>query len=111
MKNWGWKLVWMIPGIIAMFALFVVVGLFLVKLIWAWLIPDLFPGAVKLGLVAAQITWYAAFKVAIFMAVLGAFSGGKRMGHHRDKWQHDKFIKKMGISQEEHDRWHKEHQK
>ena len=47
-----------------------ILSLLLVKLLWAWTIPDLFPGAVKEGLVAKTISWYTSFKVAIFVAVL-----------------------------------------
>ena len=60
-------------GLVAACVLFVV-ALFLVKLLWAWTIPDLFPGAVRAGLVAGSISWYAAMKIAIFIAVLGAFT-------------------------------------
>jgi len=47
-----------------------ILSLLLVKLLWAWTIPDLFPGAVKEGLIAKTISWYTSFKVAIFVAVL-----------------------------------------
>jgi len=47
-----------------------ILSLLLVKLLWAWTIPDLFPGAVKEGLVAKTISWYTSFKVAIFVTVL-----------------------------------------
>lgn len=63
-----------IPGMIVGMALLVVFALFLIKLVWAWAIPDLFPGAVKQGLVAADISWYTAFKLAILVAVLGGIS-------------------------------------
>jgi len=47
-----------------------------VKLIWAWTIPDLFPGAVEQGLVAGSISGLTAMKVAILLAVLSAFARG-----------------------------------
>jgi hypothetical protein len=55
-----------------------VVVLLLVKLLWAWTIPDLFPGAVQQGLIAGSIGWLAALKVAIFAAVLAALAGVRR---------------------------------
>ena len=42
----------------------------LIKLLWAWTIPDLFPGAVKEGLVASEISWLTSFKLAVFFGVL-----------------------------------------
>ena len=53
-----------------------VVFLFLVKLAWAWTIPDLFPRAVKEGYVAGTIKWFTAVKLALFIAVLSGFTGG-----------------------------------
>lgn len=66
------------PGILALVAVAVVVMLLVVKLLWAWTIPDLFPGAVEQGLIAAKISWWTAFKVAIFAAVL---AGGLGIAH------------------------------
>jgi len=54
-----------------------VVALFVIKLLWAWVVPDLFPGAVAQGLIAAQISWYTAFKVAIVVGVLVGVAGGR----------------------------------
>ena len=66
----------MVPaGALALGAVTVVVVLLLVKVVWAWTIPDLFPGAVDQGLVAREITWYTALKLAVFVAVVGAFVG------------------------------------
>ena len=56
----------------AIIAFFVV--LFLIKILWAWTVPDLFPGAVAEGLVAGTISWYTAAKVAILLAVLSGIS-------------------------------------
>jgi hypothetical protein len=67
-----------VPGILVLVALVLVVVLLLLKLLWAWTIPDLFPGAVEQGLVAGTISWYTALKVAIFFAVLTAVAGANR---------------------------------
>ncbi len=74
-KTW-WAL--LVPGILALVAVAVVVMLLVVKLLWAWTIPDLFPGAVQQGLIAAKISWYTAFKVAIFVAVLAGLAGARK---------------------------------
>ena len=63
-------LVAIVPGVLAVMVGALVLMLFLVKLLWAWTIPDLFPGAVEEGLVVGEISWYVAFKVAIFVAVV-----------------------------------------
>ena len=48
----------------------VALSFFLIKLLWAWTIPDLFPGAVEQGLVAAEISWLTSFKLAVFFGLL-----------------------------------------
>ena len=60
-----------IPGVLAVAAGFFVLALLIVKLLWAWTIPDLFPGAVAQGLIAREISWYTALKVAVFVGVFG----------------------------------------
>jgi hypothetical protein len=50
------------------------------KVLWAWTIPDLFPGAVEQGLVASDISWFTALKLAIFVALLARIAG-IRQGH------------------------------
>ena len=56
-------------GVVVACIAFVVV-LFLIKALWAWTVPDLFPGAVAQGLVAGSISWGAAAKLAVFAAIL-----------------------------------------
>ena len=68
-----------VPGVLALAAAALVLVLLLVKVLWAWTIPDLFPGAVKEGLIAATISWLTAFKVALFAAILAGLSGAR--GH------------------------------
>ena len=70
---------WMMEGVyvsIAIVALLFV--LFLVKLIWAWTVPDLFPGAVATGLVAKRIGWITALKLAVFLGILAGVAGVRR---------------------------------
>ncbi|MBM2820447.1 MAG: hypothetical protein HW405_207 [Candidatus Berkelbacteria bacterium] len=78
------KKAWMlaiIPGMLAIMVGIFIVVLLLLKLLWAWTVPDLFPGAVSQGLVAGTISWYTAFKVAIFIAVLAGVAGARRQRH------------------------------
>ena len=74
-KTWG---IAIISGTLALIAVYVVIMLLLVKLLWAWTIPDLFPGAVSQGLIAGSISWYTAFKIAVFVAVLAGLAGVRR---------------------------------
>jgi hypothetical protein len=71
-KSW---LVAIVPGILALVAGAFVLFLLLIKLLWAWTIPELFPGAVEQGLVAGSISWLTALKVAIFVAVIAGIAG------------------------------------
>ena len=73
----------LVAGGIAITIVAFVVVLLLVKLLWAWTVPDLFPGAVKQGLVAGSISWFAAVKIAIFVAILSLFARGARVQRHR----------------------------
>ena len=52
-KKW---LIALVPGVFALVLGVFIIALFLVKLLWAWTIPDLFPGAVEQGLVAKEIS-------------------------------------------------------
>jgi len=40
------------------------------KFVWAWVVADLFPGAVAQGLIIADLTWSSAVKFAVLVAVL-----------------------------------------
>jgi hypothetical protein len=47
--------------------------LILLKLLWVFTIPEVFPGAVEQGLIVSVLSWKAAFKVALFIFVVGLF--------------------------------------
>lgn len=49
-----------------------VLVLLLLKLLWTWTVPDLFPGAVEQGLVARSISWFTAGKTAVAVALFAA---------------------------------------
>ena len=65
-----------IPGVFALMILMFVVALFLIKILWAWTIPDIFPGAVEQNLIVAELSWLTSFKLAIFVAVLFGITSG-----------------------------------
>jgi len=57
-------------GLITLGLGIVALSFFVIKLLWAWTIPDLFPGAVAQGLIAAEISWLTSFKLAVFFGLL-----------------------------------------
>ena len=62
----------------ALIAAVLVITLLLIKVLWGWIIPDLFPGAAEQDLVARSISWFTAFKVAIIVALLAGLTGLRR---------------------------------
>ena len=48
--------------------------LVIIRALWGWVIPDLFPGAVEEGMIIAELSWYTAFKLSLFLIVLGGVS-------------------------------------
>jgi len=77
------KLAAIIAGGIAVACFAFVVFLLVIKALWAWTVPDLFPGGVEQGLVARTISWGAAAKLAVFLAVLAGLGNGGRVHKSR----------------------------
>ena len=73
------KVLWIsiVPAVLSILVLAFILALLLVKFLWSWTVPDLFPGAVADGLIAGSISWLTSLKVAIFMAVMAAISGAR----------------------------------
>jgi hypothetical protein len=67
-----------IPAIVLWVAAIFVLGIFLIKWFWMWTIPELFPGAVASGAVAAHISWWTALKLAGLVALLAAITNISR---------------------------------
>ena len=67
------KMLFVITSVLIGAALFCVTAACLLKLVWAWVMPELFPGAVTQGLLVASLSWAAAFKLTVFMMVLAVF--------------------------------------
>ena len=49
---------------------------YLIQVLWAWIVPELFPGAVRQGILAGSISWLTGFKVFIGLLVLGTILNG-----------------------------------
>ena len=62
-------------GVLLLVIAVLVIGLLVIKLLWAWIVEDIFPGAVEQGLIAAKISWWTSFKVALILAVLSLVWG------------------------------------
>ena len=73
------KIAAVVAGAVTLGCVAFVVVLLLVKALWAWTIPDLFPGAVEQGLVARSISWWTAVKLAAFVAALSGFCRGAQV--------------------------------
>ena len=67
------KILTAVSAVVAIVGIVFILAFFLLKLLWAWTIPDLFPGAVDQGLVAKEISWFTSFKLALFLSVVGGF--------------------------------------
>ena len=67
------EMLFMITSVLIGAALFCAIAACLLKLVWAWVMPELFPGAVVQGLLVASLSWSAAFKLTVFMMVLAVF--------------------------------------
>lgn len=48
-----------------------IVAVFLITLVWAWVVPDVFAGAVEQHILPATLTWVQALKLWILLLVLG----------------------------------------
>ena len=71
------EIIFMITSVLIGVALFCTIAAGLLKLVWAWVMPELFPGAVAQGLLVASLSWGAAFKLTVFMMVLAVFVNRK----------------------------------
>jgi len=74
------KIAALVSAGVAVVCVLFVVALLLIKTLWAWTVPDLFPGAVQQGLVAGSISWFTAMKLALLVAVLGSAARGDAGG-------------------------------
>lgn len=68
----------LVPAGIALAVVAFFVFLFVVRYLWAWVIPSLFPGAVQQGLIIGTLDWWGAFKLAVFVCVLSIFGGSHK---------------------------------
>lgn len=48
------------------------IGVILIKVLWVWTIPDLFPAAVDQGLISTELSWLDALKLVGIVAILNS---------------------------------------
>ncbi len=72
-----------VVGVVTAAAIAFVVFLSLIKFLWGWTVPDLFPGAVEQGLIAKSVSWATAGKITVLAAFLSGITGGTKA--HVDK--------------------------
>ena len=60
--------------LLVIFSVALLISLLLVKLLWGWAVPDMFPQAVEGGFIAGSISWFTAFKISIIVAFVAAFA-------------------------------------
>ena len=68
-EKWIEKAIEIVISVLVTFVITVV----LFKFAWAWVIKDLFPGAVEQGLISEELTWWATVKFALFVSLVGGF--------------------------------------
>jgi len=61
------------------------ITIIVLKFVWAWMVPDLFPGAVAEGLISADLTWKTAVKFAAIVASLAGANGSYKRGVNTKK--------------------------
>ena len=54
----------------------ILVGPWIVQLLWGWVVPDIFAGMVEEGLLLSKLTWWQAFKLSWFVGLLVGASRG-----------------------------------
>lgn len=67
--NWVSLAVTILVSVVVTF----VVAVIAFKIVWAWVVPDILPGAVAQGLIVEDLSWLNAAKLAVLSAVLSGF--------------------------------------
>lgn len=56
----------------------IAIALVAVMLLWGWIVPDVFSGAVKAGILPESLTFLQAFKLSVLIGVLFGSSKGSK---------------------------------
>lgn len=66
----------MVIGGLLLFALLLILFTYLIQWLWGWVVPDLFPSAVREGRLAGSLSWWMAFKVVVVLFIVGSLFRG-----------------------------------
>ncbi|MGD2087708.1 MAG: hypothetical protein PVH61_16140 [Candidatus Aminicenantes bacterium] len=85
-----------IPIALVVLVLVVLLAVFLIRVLWAWTIPAIFPNAVRQGLIVSSLSWFTGFKVLIAAVVISRIVGIRpekriKLGGYLDK-KFEKFF-------------------
>lgn len=72
-SNWG-GIAAVVLGVLAHLVVVTVVVAFLVTIVWHWVVPDVFEGAVEQGILPASLSVIQAFKLSVLFTILGLTS-------------------------------------
>ncbi len=64
-------IVFALGAVILLVVVLSAIGAFLIMIIWSWVVPDVFAGAVEQNVLPASISLWQALKLMIFFSVLG----------------------------------------
>jgi hypothetical protein len=70
-------------GLIALAAIFVVISAFITTLVWGWIVPLVFSGAVEIGALPASLTLVQALKLSVLFSLLGLTGATTRSSSKR----------------------------
>ncbi|MEF3279605.1 MAG: hypothetical protein K6357_01375 [Elusimicrobiota bacterium] len=59
---------------ILLLLIFFITGIFIIKILWVWTIPEIFPGAVSQGLIVKKISWFGALKLSILFSMIATIA-------------------------------------
>ena len=77
----------LVAKLVLVFIVVFIVKAVVLYLVWAWLVPDMFPGAVAQGLIVASLPWATVFKIAFITALFATLFKAKM--HYRCKKFYD----------------------
>lgn len=63
-------------AVIGLVVMFFIVAFVAVMLLWQWIVPDVFSGAVSQGVLPASLTFVQAIKLSILLTILGLTGRG-----------------------------------
>ncbi len=68
-----------IVGFLALILVLVLLGAWLMTIVWSWVVPDVFSGAVGQGVLPASLSMVQAMKLSILLSILGLTGIATRM--------------------------------